>query len=65
MHGKSQKEKYKNGDSEVFETVGHKVEIISFKLKVPLYNGDNLTDSFGWIFRIEKTKLIPISQTQQ
>lgn len=46
--------RYKNGSSEIFETEGHKIEIISFKISVPLYNGDTLTDSFGWIFRIEK-----------
>lgn len=45
---------YKNGHSEIYKTAGHKVEIISFKIRVPLYNGDNLTDSLGWIFRIEK-----------
>jgi hypothetical protein len=42
--------KYENGSSEIFKTDGHKIEIISFKIKVPLYNGDTLTDSFGWIF---------------
>ncbi len=47
--------KYENGSSEIFKTDGHKIEIVSFKIRVPLYNGDTLTDSFGWIFRIEKT----------
>jgi len=47
--------KYENGVSETFETEGHKIEIVSFKIRVPLYNGDNLTHSCGWIFRIEKT----------
>lgn len=47
--------KYENGNSEIFKTDGHKIEIVSFKIRVPLYNGDTLTDSFGWIFRIEKT----------
>lgn len=47
--------KYENGSSEIFKTDGHKIEIVSFKIKEPLYNGDTLTDSFGWIFRIEKT----------
>lgn len=47
--------KYENGSSEIFRTDGHRIEIVSFKIRVPLYNGDNLTDSFGWIFRIEKT----------
>jgi len=46
---------YENGSSEIFKTVGHNIEIVSFKIRVPLYSGDNLTDSFGWIFRIEKT----------
>lgn len=47
--------KYENGSSEIFKTDGHKIEIVSFKIRVPLHNGENLTDSFGWIFRIEKT----------
>ncbi len=46
--------KYENGSSEIFKTEGHKIEIVSFKIRVPLYNGGTLTDSFGWIFRIEK-----------
>ena len=46
---------YENGSSEIFKTGAHKIEIVSFKIRVPLHNGDNLTDSFGWIFRIEKT----------
>lgn len=46
--------KYENGNSEIFKTKGHRIEIISFKIRVPLYNGDDLTDSFGWIFRVEK-----------
>lgn len=50
--------KNENGSSEIFKTDGHKIEIVSFKIRVPLYNGDTLTDSFGWIFRIEKTAYI-------
>lgn len=50
--------KYENSSSEIFKTDGHKIEIVSFKIKIPLYNGDNLTDSIGWIFRIEKTNEI-------
>ncbi len=46
--------KYENGSLEIFKTVGYKIEIVSLKIRVPLYNGDNLTDSFGLIFRIEK-----------
>ena len=48
-------QKYENGNSEIFKTIGHKVEIIIFKIRLPLYNGDILTDSFGCIFRIVKT----------
>jgi hypothetical protein len=47
--------KYENGSSEIYATNGHKIEIVSFKIRVPLYNGETLTDSFGWVFRIEKT----------
>ncbi len=46
--------KYKNSSSEILKTEVHKIEIVSFKIKVPLYNGDILTDSLGWIYRIEK-----------
>lgn len=46
---------YENGSSEIFKTEGHRIEIVSFKIRVPLYTGETLTDSFGWIFRIEKT----------
>lgn len=46
---------YKNGSSEVYMTDEHTIEFISFKIRVPLYNGNNLTDSSGWVFRIEKT----------
>jgi hypothetical protein len=45
---------YEKGSSEIYKTDGYKIEIISFKIKVPLYNGETLTDSLGWIFRIEK-----------
>ncbi|MFM1998499.1 MAG: hypothetical protein RL204_446 [Bacteroidota bacterium] len=53
--GAFETKRYENGSSEIFKTDGHKIEIVSFKIRVPLYNGDNLTDGFGWIFRIEKT----------
>ena len=48
------KKKYENGSSEIYTTHGHKVEIISFKIKAPLNNCDTVTDSFGWIYRLEK-----------
>lgn len=47
--------KYKNGQSKIFKTIGYQVEIISFKIRLPLYNGENVAESRGWIFRIEKT----------
>lgn len=50
--------KYENGSSEIFKTDGHIIEVVSFKIRVPLYNGDTLTDSSGWIFRIEKIENI-------
>lgn len=46
---------YENGSSEIVKTDGHQIEIVTFKIRVPLFNGDNLTDSYGWIFRIKKT----------
>jgi hypothetical protein len=52
---RSAEKKYENGNSEIYKTDGHKIEIVSFKIRVPLYNGDRLTDSSGWIFRIERT----------
>jgi len=48
-------ESYTNGNAETFKTEGHQIEIISFKIMTPLFNGDTLADSSGWIFRIEKT----------
>lgn len=43
------------GSSQIFKTDGYKIEFISFKIRIPLYNGEILTDSAGWILRIEKT----------
>ena len=50
------KKEYENGISEIIKTESHLIEIISFKIRLPLYNGQTITDSQGWIFRIEKTK---------
>jgi hypothetical protein len=47
--------KYKNGESEIVQTTGHLVEIVSFKIKLPLYSHERVTESSGWIFRIEKS----------
>jgi len=46
---------YQNGKAEIFKTAAHSVEFIEFKISLPLYTGDTVTDSSGWIFRIEKT----------
>jgi hypothetical protein len=46
---------YKNGFSETFQTVSYQIELIDFKVKLPLINGDSLTDSNGWIWRFIKT----------
>lgn len=46
--------KYENGQSKIFITIGHQVEIISFIIRLPLYNGDSITEGRGWILRIEK-----------
>ncbi len=47
--------KLQNGISELYQTVGYEIELIDFKLELPLINGDSLTDSNGWIWRIIKT----------
>lgn len=46
--------KLQNGISELYQTVGYQIELIDFKLELPLVNGDSLTDSNGWIWRIKK-----------
>lgn len=45
---------YENGESVVYLTHGHRVELIDFKIRLPLYNGETVTDSNAWIWRIEK-----------
>jgi hypothetical protein len=47
---------YENGKSISYRIGGHKVELIEFKIKQPLYNGETVKDSNGWIWRIEKIK---------
>jgi len=46
---------YEHGKSEIYETSGHLIELVEFKIRQPLYNGENVTDSNGWIWRIRKT----------
>lgn len=45
---------YKNGQSTVYKTSSHFIELIEFKIRIPLYNGKSVTDSQGWIWRITK-----------
>jgi hypothetical protein len=45
---------YKNGKSTSYTIGGHHVELIEFKIRQPLYNGETVKDSHGWIWRIEK-----------
>ena len=45
---------YENGKSETFKIDGYKIELVEFKIRQPLYNGETVTDSNGWIWRIEK-----------
>lgn len=45
---------YENGKSHIFETVGHRIEIIEFKIRQPLYNGETVADSFGWFWKTKK-----------
>ena len=45
---------YENGSSVSYCTSGHRIELIEFKIKQPLYNGETVKDSNGWIWRIEK-----------
>lgn len=46
---------YINGFSETYQTISCQIELIEFKINLPLINGDSLTDSNGWIWRIIKT----------
>ncbi len=48
------KNTYKNGQYEIYETVDFQVELVEFKIKESLYNGDFLTDLNGWIWKIIK-----------
>ncbi|AXG71145.1 hypothetical protein KORDIASMS9_03400 [Kordia sp. SMS9] len=45
---------YENGSSVSYRTSGHRIELIEFKISQPLYNGETVKDSNGWIWKIEK-----------
>ena len=49
---------YVNGVYERFKTSAHNIELIEFKVKHPFYNGETITDSKCWIWRIKKVKEI-------
>jgi hypothetical protein len=51
-----EKKTYENGSSEIFRTNSCLIELIEFKIRIPIYNGDTLTDSQGWIWRITKQR---------
>ena len=53
---KSEKSKiYEHGKSKVFESNDYVIELVEFKIRQPLYNGETIFDTNGWIWRIEKT----------
>jgi hypothetical protein len=45
---------YEHGHSKTFVTRSHNIELITFKRKLPLYNGEMVADSMGWLWRISK-----------
>lgn len=45
---------YVNGKSEIFETIGHRIEVIEFQVKQPLENGGTVAGSLGWIWKMKK-----------
>jgi len=47
---------YGNGKSVTYKTSGYRIELVEFKIRQPLYNGETVTDSNGWIWRIEKIR---------
>ncbi|GAB5564259.1 MAG: hypothetical protein Wins2KO_13220 [Winogradskyella sp.] len=47
---------YENGIFERFKTAAYDIELIEFKVKQPFYNGETITDSKCWIWRIKKVK---------
>ena len=49
---------YENGIYERFKTSAHDIELVEFKIKKPFYNGETITDSKCWIWRINKVKEI-------
>lgn len=50
---------YKNGVFERYNSKSHHIEVVEFKLKMPLYNSETVADSTGWIWRIQKVNENP------
>jgi hypothetical protein len=55
------KKQYDHGESTVYRTSSHIIELITFKRRLPLFNGDVVKDTAGWIWKI--TKEIDSSET--
>jgi hypothetical protein len=45
---------YEHGQSVIFKLTDYQIELIEFKVRLPLHNGGTVTDSNGWIWRIIK-----------
>ncbi|WP_295791551.1 hypothetical protein [Mucilaginibacter sp.] len=45
---------YEHGQSQTIGTHSHRIELVTFKRKLPLYNGESVADTMGWLWRIEK-----------
>jgi hypothetical protein len=45
---------YDNGKSIEYNTLSHNIELVRFKQRLPLYNGETVTDCQGWVWRISK-----------
>jgi hypothetical protein len=45
---------YEHGQSQTIATRSHRIELVTFKRRLPLYNGESVADSMGWLWRIEK-----------
>lgn len=45
---------YDHGNSTVYSTSTHCIELITFKRRLPLFNGEAVEGTMGWIWRITK-----------
>ncbi len=51
---KIEDKEYENGRSSTYRINGYIIDLIEFKIKQPLYTGETVAGSNGWIWRIEK-----------